>query len=203
MTTPAPDRAFRSGPRPRTRSARRHRLRCALSLAALAVCADSPAGALEQTTAPASCDTPHHHQLDFWLGDWQVFDGGTNQLVAYDRVVKEYEGCVVLESLTFLTDMYRRPGVKARLAGMAVNRFDGDSWLQMWADNQWGAILLRGAPNADGNLEFVTVIPSRHRDVKLVYEKHADGTLRILQYVAPAGSGKWSQYGDLIYRPNH
>jgi len=49
----------------------------------------------------------------------------------------------------------------------------------------------------------VTVVPSRHRDVKLVYEKHADGTLRILQYVAPAGSGKWSQYGDLLYRPNH
>jgi len=180
---------------------RRGLARC-LWIAALAVLAADPAGALEQTTAPASCDTPQHHQLDFWLGDWQVFDGETKQLVAYDRVVKEYEGCVVEESLTFLTDMYRRPGVKVRLAGIAVNRFDGESWLQMWADNQWGAILLRGAPNADGNMEFVTVIPSRHRDVKLVYEKHDDGTLRVLQYVAPAGSGKWSQYGDLIYRPN-
>jgi len=26
--------------------------------------------------------------------------------------------------------------------------------------------------------------------------------VRILQYVAPAGSGKWVKYGDLIYRPN-
>ena len=49
----------------------------------------------------------------------------------------------------------------------------------MWADNQWGAIVLRGAPDAAGNMEFVTVIPSRQRDVKLLYEKHADGTLRI------------------------
>jgi hypothetical protein len=158
--------------------------------------------ALEQTTAPATCDTPQHHQLDFWVGNWQVFDAATNQLVAFERVEKHSEGCIVQENLTFLTDMYRRPGVKYRLAGIGVNRFDGEHWLQMWADNQWGAIFLRGAPDADGNMVFVTVIPSRKRDVKLVYENRPDGTVRILQYVAPAGSGKWVKYGDLIYRPN-
>ena len=158
--------------------------------------------AQEQTTAPATCDTPQHHQLDFWVGDWQVFDAETNQLVAFDRVEKHSEGCIVQENLTFLTDMYRRPRVKYRLAGIGVNRFDGEQWLQMWADNQWGAIFLRGAPDAIGNMVFVTVIPSRKRDVKLVYENRPDGTVRILQYVAPAGSGKWVKYGDLINRPN-
>jgi hypothetical protein len=171
-----------------------------LAFTALALLFVRPALALEQTTAPALCDQPQHRQLDFWLGDWQVFDG--KQLVAYDRVEKTYEGCVVEERLTFLTDMYRRPGVRARLAGVAINRFDGESWLQMWADNQWGAIVLRGAPNAAGDMEFLTVTPSRHRDVKLVYHMHVDGTLEILQYVAPAGSGKWTQYGDLLYRRN-
>jgi hypothetical protein len=182
----------------------------AAALAGLAAIAPGPpatalaaeAAALEQTTAPATCDTARHHQLDFWVGDWQVFDAATNQLVALDHVEKHSEGCIVQENLTFVTDMYRRPGVKYRLAGIAVNRFDGESWLQMWADNQWGAILLRGTPTADGGMEFVTVIPSRNRDVKLVYEHHADGTVRILQYVAPAGSGRWVKYGDLINRPN-
>jgi hypothetical protein len=158
--------------------------------------------ALEQTTAPATCDTPQHHQLDFWVGNWQVFDAATNQLVALERVEKHSEGCIVQENLTFLTDMYRRPGVKYRLAGIGVNRFDGENWLQMWADNQWGAIFLRGALDADGKMVFVTVIPSRKRDVKLVYENRPDGTVRILQYVEPAGSGKWVKYGDLINRPN-
>jgi hypothetical protein len=181
----------------------------AVLLGVSAVALDSPEQAraadtmaLEQTTAPATCDTPQHHQLDFWVGNWQVFDAATNQLVALERVEKHSEGCIVQENLTFLTDMYRRPGVKYRLAGIGVNRFDGEHWLQMWADNQWGAIFLRGAPDADGNMVFVTVIPSRKRDVKLVYENHPDGTVRILQYVAPAGSGKWVKYGDLIYRPN-
>ena len=181
----------------------------AVLLGVSAVALDSPGQAraaetmaLEQTTAPATCDTPQHHQLDFWVGNWQVFDAATNQLVAFERVEKHSEGCIVQENLTFLTDMYRRPGVKYRLAGIGINRFDGETWLQMWADNQWGAIFLRGAPDADGNMVFVTVIPSRKRDVKLKYENRHDGTVRILQYVAPAGSGKWVKYGDLIYRPN-
>jgi hypothetical protein len=181
----------------------------AVLLSVSAVATDSPGQAraaetmaLEQTTAPATCDTPQHHQLDFWVGDWQVFDAETNQLVAYERVEKHSEGCIVEENLTFLTDVYRRPGVRYRLAGIGVNRFDGENWLQMWADNQWGAIVLRGAPDADGNMVFVTAIPSRKRDVKLVYENRPDGTVRILQYVAPAGSGKWVKYGDLINRPN-
>jgi hypothetical protein len=181
----------------------------AVLLGVSAVALDSPGQArpggtmaLEQTTAPSTCDTPQHHQLDFWVGNWQVFDAATNQLVAFERVEKHSEGCIVQENLTFLTDMYRRPGVKYRLAGIGLNRFDGENWLQMWADNQWGAIFLRGAPDADGNMVFVTVIPSRKRDVKLVYENRLDGTVRILQYIAPAGSGKWVKYGDLIYRPN-
>jgi hypothetical protein len=129
----------------------------------------APGVALEQSLAPASCDMPAHHQLDFWLGDWQVFDGNTNQLVAISHVEKHSEGCIIEERLNFLTDMYRRPAVK----------------------------------DAQGKMVFLTAIPSRKRDVKLVYVRQADGSVQILQYVAPAGSGKWVQYGDLIYRPNH
>jgi hypothetical protein len=192
----------------RARRSRSMRLRLAALLPTLCALAglapvSQTALALEQTAAPATCDTPQHHQLDFWVGDWQVFDAATNQLVAIDRVQKDYEGCVITERLTFLTDMYRRPAIKVRLSGIAINRFDGEHWVQMWADNQWGAILMRGAPNTQGNMEFVSVIPSRNRDVKLVYEKQSDGTFRILQYVAPAGSGQWTKYGDLRYRANH
>jgi hypothetical protein len=160
------------------------------------------AAALEQSAAPSTCDTPQHHQFDFWLGDWLVFDADSNQLVGFDRVEKHSQGCIVQQNLTFLTDMYRRPGTKYRLAGIGVSRFDGDTWLQMWADNQWGAIFLHGSLDAQGSMVMTTVVPSRNRDVKEVWEKRADGTVRNLEYVAPAGSGKWTKYGDLIYRPN-
>ncbi len=158
--------------------------------------------ALERSATPSTCDTPQHHQFDFWLGDWLVFDADSNQLVGFDRVEKHSQGCIVQQNLTFLTDLYRRPGVPYRLAGIGVSRFDGTAWLQMWADNQWGAIFLRGALDAHGSMVLTTVMPSRDRDVKEVWEKRADGTVRNLEYVAPAGSGQWKKYGDLIYRPN-
>jgi hypothetical protein len=157
---------------------------------------------LERTDAPSRCDQAPHHQLDFWVGDWQVFDAASKQLVAFDRVRKLAAGCIIQEHLSFLTDMYRRPGVPFRLAGISLSRFDGERWVQMWADNQWGAILMRGAPDAQGRMVFVSVIPSRGRDVKLVYARGGNGTVRMLQYVAPEGSGKWVKYGDLLYRPN-
>jgi hypothetical protein len=53
---------------------------------------------LEQSAAPATCDTPEHHQLDFWLGDWQVFDGTTNELVAVDHIEKHSEGCIIQQN---------------------------------------------------------------------------------------------------------
>jgi hypothetical protein len=157
---------------------------------------------LERTDAPSRCDEAPHHQLDFWVGDWQVFDAVSKQLVAFDRVRKLAAGCIILEHLSFLTDLYRRPGVPVRLAGISLSRFDGERWVQMWADNQWGAILMRGALDAKGRMVFVSVIPSRGRDVKLVYARASHGCVRILQYVAPEGSGKWVKYGDLLYRPN-
>jgi hypothetical protein len=149
-----------------------------------------------------ACDTPQHHQFDFWLGDWQVFDASTDKLVAFDRVEKHSEGCIVEQNMTFVTDMYRRPGASYRLSGMSINRYDGEEWLELWADNQWGAIAMRGSPDSNGAMVLKTITPSRHRDLKIVWENHADGTVRILQYVAPTGSGRWQKYGDLVYRKN-
>lgn len=157
---------------------------------------------LEESTTPATCSSPEYHQLDFWVGDWQVFDADTNRLVAFDRIEKHAEGCIIQQNLSFITDMYRRPGVKYRFAGMSINRFDGERWIQMWADNQWGAILMYGSLAADGSFVLTSVVPSRSRDIKDTWEKQPDGSVRNLHFVAPAGSGRWKKYGDLIYRPN-
>ena len=156
---------------------------------------------LERSSTPATCDLPQYHQLDFWVGDWKVYDG--DELVAIDHVQKHTEGCIIQQNLTFLTDMYRRPGVKYRLSGISINRFDGERWVQMWADNQWGTILMYGTIAPDGSLVLTSVVPSRNRDIKDVWEKRPDGSLRNLHYTAPAGSGRWQKYGDLTYRPNH
>jgi len=162
-------------------------------------------GATAQTAPPpgALCETAAHHQFDFWVGDWQVFDTlDHDALVGYDHVVKEADGCIVQQNLQMLSDLYRRPGVPYRMFGLSVNRFDGEHWLELWADNQWGAIALSGAPDARYAMVLTTIIPSRQRDLRLVWDRHPDGSVEIYQYIAPTGTGKWEKYGDLLYRPN-
>ncbi|MDB6084184.1 MAG: hypothetical protein JWN43_2065 [Gammaproteobacteria bacterium] len=176
------------------------RVRTVIALALVAVLSSAQSRSVDSATAP--CDTPQHHQFDFWVGDWQVFDAKTNQLVAFDHVEKHSHGCIVQQNLTMVTDLYRRQDVGYRMTGIGVNRFDGESWLELWADNQWGAIVLRGMPGAGKAMVLTTIIPSRNRDLRLEWEKRPDGSVRALQYVAPTGSGKWELYGDLIYRPN-
>jgi hypothetical protein len=97
--------------------------------------------------------------------------------------------------------MYRRPGVAFRLSGTSVSRFDGQQWLQLWADNQWGAIVLAGAPDKAGAMVLASAVPSRGRDVRLEWRQEPGGVVRISQYVAAAGSGQWRRNDDLIYRP--
>ena len=164
--------------------------------------ASPPHAPSAKTPSVSPCDTPQHHQFDFWVGDWRVFDSTDGQLVGFDRVQKLEAGCVVQQNLTLITDLYRRPGVAYRLDGIGVNRFDGERWLELWADNQWGAIALQGTPQGDKAMVMTSIVPSRNRDLRLVWERLPDGSVRALQYVAPAGSGKWTLYGNLLYRPN-
>lgn len=172
---------------------------------AATVAADRPGAAARRASsavATSACDSSEDRQFDFWLGDWRVIDAHSGRLVGFDRVRGRLRGCVIQQSLTMLTDLYRKPALGYRMAGTSISRFDGQAWLQMWADDQWGAIVMRGGPHAGDAMVLTSIVPSRGRDVRLLWRKYPDGTLHILQYVAPAGSGKWTQYGDLIYLRN-
>lgn len=147
----------------------------------------------------APCAGADYRQFDFWLGDWQVLDGKTGQAIAIDHIDALYGDCVIRQRLRFTGATYRRPGTPFPLAGLSISRFDGQQWLQIWADNQWGAIVLKGNRRDDGAIELNSVLPSRGRDVRLVWRPMADG-VRIEQFGAKTGSGAWERYEDLVYR---
>jgi hypothetical protein len=159
---------------------------------------------LAQTATPgvdpkAPCSAPVYHALDLWLGDWQVFDAKSGKQVGTDHVTADYGHCVIRQQMRFAGQMYRHPGTPFALAGTSISRFDGQQWLQLWADNQWGAIVLKGNTRADGGFELNSVLPSRGRDMRLVWVQQPDG-LHIEQYGAKAGSGEYERYPDLLYR---
>jgi hypothetical protein len=85
------------------------------------------------TPAPNPCDIKEQHQLDFWVGDWNLSwpgkQAGTVQH-GTNSVHRVLDHCVVEESFSGGTDI--------PLRGTSVSIFDttAGKWKQTWVDNQ-------------------------------------------------------------------
>src|SRR5689334_6559610 len=51
-------------------------LSCAIFMCGTTVYAQKQAAAQRNSVAASACDEPPYHALDFWVGDWDVFDSG-------------------------------------------------------------------------------------------------------------------------------
>ncbi len=47
-----------------------------------------------------ACDTPAHHQFDFWPGDWTVYHTRADTIVGYNSIRSILNGCVLEENWT-------------------------------------------------------------------------------------------------------
>ena len=111
----------------------------ALALAlALALMAEPAVGA-----SPA-CQAPQYHQLDFWLGNWNVYDNdGQGPRVARDEVSSTLGGCVVLEKY--------RPNKGRDGDGLFIYDASRRIWHQTWVTGSGHLLLVEGR-FADGVL---------------------------------------------------
>ena len=50
-----------------------------------------------ENTPSVRCTEPVYRQLDFWVGDWDVFDVGSPNKAAHARIDSILGGCVVRE----------------------------------------------------------------------------------------------------------
>lgn len=57
--------------------------------------APSPAGAQERRKPPACSEVAGFGELDFWVGEWDVYEKG--ELAGHNRIEKILDGCAVLE----------------------------------------------------------------------------------------------------------
>jgi hypothetical protein len=58
------------------------------------------ARALATETLSAPDADPEFHRLDFWVGQWKVFDAVTGQLDGTNRIEKILHGCALIENWT-------------------------------------------------------------------------------------------------------
>ena len=142
------------------------------------------------------CDSPESHQLDFWIGDWQLAyteDGKPGK--SRNRITKILGGCVILE------EFEGPPGTP--LVGRSLSMYDRASgrWKQTWVDNQ-GAYL-----DFTGGLEEGRMVLSREaqRDgrrfmQRMVFDEVTPDALRWRWQRSDDGGRSWSTQWEIAYR---
>ena len=160
------------------------------------------AGALHATrsaaASAASCAEASYRQLDFWLGDWDVFDVGGAAAVARARITRILDGCVVHE-------LYESAEVGGT-RGESFSIFDRTRgvWHQTWVTAR-GALLQIEGTARDGRVELAGSYLDAQRQrvqIRAAWWPATEG-VREQAETSRDGGHSWQPEFDLVFRPHH
>src|SRR3954471_5564781 len=104
----------------------------ATTMAAIIFTISAASTAAAQTAPPPKlgCDGPESHQLDFWVGKWEVHPNGANQIMAHSLIEKKYNGCAIREN-------WMPIGKELTGGGGSLSGYDQRTkqWRQTWYDS--------------------------------------------------------------------
>jgi hypothetical protein len=142
---------------------------------------------------PRHCQTGSHHQFDFWLGQWDVFERGGQTKAADVRVETVLDGCALREE-------YSDP---QGVTGTSLSSYDTKTghWQQTWINSHGQLLVIQGTLEGrsmvfsgwrhDGTAERLVRArwTPEGRNVRETADTSADG-------------GKtWTPWFDLEFRP--
>ncbi|MBI3884723.1 MAG: hypothetical protein HY302_03205 [Opitutae bacterium] len=139
---------------------------------------------------------PEMHQVEFWLGDWDVFANGTDQQIGESRVEAVADGWALLESWTA-----RGP----KVTGKSLNSFDRASgqWQQFWIGGGGGGIILFKGGLVDGKMVLEATFVAAKGAPALtrgIWTPNADGTVRQQFENSTDGGKTWQPNFDGLYK---
>lgn len=164
----------------------------------------SDARAQDKGELVVPCAVPFYRELDFIVGEWQVFHKSTGEIAGYDRIGRILKGCAVQQSWISLDDHFSSKYVPFRMNGRSLTAFDGSKWIQFWVDNQAGVQILKGGPEKD---KFVLRSEENIGDYEyeLYWQRQDDGTLlnthRRRTAIGPE-KGDWEILYEWLYVKN-
>jgi len=167
-----------------------------LILLALATLASSPAIA---QNAPPGCDSPESHQLDFWVGKWEVHPNGADKIIAHSLIEKKYAGCAIRENWMPL-------GKERSGGGGSLSSFDPKAgrWRQTWVDSSGSRADFEGG--FAGGVMSITgtwpnfIGPGQDALVRMNYQLQPDGQVRQWGEASADGGKTWKASFDFLYR---
>ena len=158
-----------------------------------------PALAAAQDEPPPACDDEDiYHQLDFWVGEWNVYVG--NRLVGRNLVEKTLNGCAILEHWRASDG-----GEGKSLFFVDYDRHWAQIWVSQWAMTPGGIkekVMVDDPP--PGSVRFQGVV--RHPEAGAWLDRTtltpvSGGEIRQLIEISHDNGETWSATFDGVYRP--
>ncbi len=151
------------------------------------------ATAQETTEAPPCEADARFAEFDFWIGDWDVFDG-SGRWVGHNRIESAQSGCVLVEH------WYGASGG----TGMSINYFDAvsDQWVQVWNASGGMQIDIRGGLTEDGMLltgKIHYLTTDKTADFRGLWTPLHDGRVRQFFEQSNDGGRSWSPWFEGFY----
>lgn len=165
------------------------RLIPATALASLLLLLVSSPAVSADDKSPLPCASQAHHDFDFWIGDWDVYDVGTPNKIAHAQIESILGGCVLRE------DYLANDGHE----GQSFTIYDAgrNLWHQTWVTSQ-GTLL-----EIEGKFENGEMILSGTNEKKEIVRGTWKPVNREVHEVAvkSADGGKtWEPWFDIIFR---
>src|SRR5580698_3037605 len=146
------------------------------------------------STAAKPCGSQDYRQLDFWVGEWRVFEASDNSPVGSSKIEIVMEQCGIKES-------FDAPQAGAAdYIGTSYSSYDrkDGTWHQMYIDNSGSVGLYTGGP--DGNDMTFTCPAKAGATQKMIYRRQADGSVRQIGTLSTDGGKTWQAGYDYVYR---
>jgi ketosteroid isomerase-like protein len=141
----------------------------------------------------SDCAAPEHHQFDFWLGDWDVFEADGVTKAAHVRVERALGGCALRELYEDGTGM----------KGESLSGYDASRkvWHQTWVTNRGQLLMIEGKMQGDA-----MVLSGTYRDAngkravaRGTWKRVPDG-VRETAVTSADGGKTWKPWFDLLFR---
>ncbi len=156
------------------------------------------------TTAPVTppalpsptCVSAAHGAFDFWVGEWDVYPRGAEQLVAHSRIERLYAGCAIRENWMPLQGA----------GGGSLNTLDPATgrWSQYWVDSQGGRVSFTGGP-VGGKMVLTGFWrgvngPGQDGLIRMTYSTLDKDTVRQHGEISTDQGLSWTTSFDFVYR---
>jgi hypothetical protein len=182
--------------RDRSVIARSHFMRTII-LAFAALIAAAGCATAQQTPPSPTCAAPEHRAFDFWIGEWDAYVTGTENLAGRSSIKSEDSGCVITEHWTSVQT--------GTFTGRSLNLYDRASghWEQFWVDSTGELTHFVGGPIADGmrlvDAANITATQATPQHTRMTFTANPDGSVRQFGESSPDGQ-TWTADYDFTYR---